>query len=71
MSIPRGFTILLSLFIIFMGLGLGSCNSRKAVCDSNKQYQPSKMKKNKSNYGVRYGYKSKSVRKDYVIRNGR
>jgi hypothetical protein len=29
------------------------------------------MKKNKSNYGTRYGYKAKPVRKDYVIRNGR
>jgi len=71
MHIKRIFYIGLSL--IFFGLGFTntSCKSRKALCDANSQYNVKKHKKNKSSYSTRYGYKSKPVRKSYVIRNGR
>ena len=54
--------------LVFTGT---SCKSRKAVCDANRQNKNLKMKKNKSGYGIKYGFKSKPVKKSYVIRNGR
>jgi hypothetical protein len=62
-----------SIILSFLFLGLGaintSCKSRKAVCDANSQYKSKKIKKNRSNYNVKYGFKAKPVRKTYVIRN--
>jgi hypothetical protein len=69
MSIKTVTSIILSL--LFFGLGTinTSCKSRKAVCDANSQYKSQKIKKNRSNYNVKYGFKAKPVRKSYVIRN--
>ena len=55
-------------FLLIFGTG---CTSRKSVCSSNNQYSVKKHKKNKSAYNVRYEYKSKPVKKSYVIRNKR
>ncbi len=48
-----------------------ACKSRKSICESNKTYSTKKVKKNKSNYGVKYGFKAKPVKKNYVIKNRR
>jgi hypothetical protein len=71
MNVKRFFYIGLSLIMFAVGLGNTSCKSRKAGCQANGTYKTKKMKKNKSSYGTRYGYKSKPVRKPYVIRNSR
>ena len=52
--------------LVFAGT---SCKSRTAICDSNRQNKTMKMKKNKSSYGTKYSFKSRPVRKAYVIRN--
>ncbi len=59
----------LSLMIGLLAFSNTSCKSRKAGCEANGTYQSKKHKKNKSAYGTRYSYKSKPVRKAYVIRN--
>jgi len=63
--------IFISLVIFFTASTLVSCKSRKAVCDANRSNKTLKIKKNRNQYKVRYDFKSKPVRKDYVIRNGR
>jgi len=68
-SIKRVITIGLSAIILCIGFTESSCKSRKAGCDANGQFKTRKMKKNRSNYGVKYDYKSRPVRKNYVIRN--
>jgi len=47
-----------------------SSHSREAICKGNNTYRSHHSKKNKSRYNQRYVYKSKSVKKDYVIKNG-
>ena len=69
MSIKRILSLGLSLTMFFFLFSGSSCKSRKAGCDANGQYKTKKMKKNKSGYGSRYGYKAKPVRKPYVIKN--
>ncbi|MEI6434570.1 MAG: hypothetical protein WCP32_06985 [Bacteroidota bacterium] len=69
MNIKRHIAIGLSLLFLFLGGVNTSCKSRKAMCDANSKYNAKKLKKNKSNYGSRYSFKSKPVRKAYVIRN--
>ncbi|MEI7898246.1 MAG: hypothetical protein WCJ26_14505 [bacterium] len=71
MNIKRTTSIGLSLIIFMLAFTAGSCKSRKAGCDANGQNKTMKMKKNKSRYSSRYEYKSKPVRKSYVIRNKR
>jgi hypothetical protein len=71
MNIKRTISIGLSLIIFCLAFASSSCKSRKAVCDANSQYKTKKMKKNKSGYGTRYGYKAKPVGKSYVIRNSK
>jgi hypothetical protein len=71
MGIKRAVSVILSLVIFTMAFTGTSCKSRKSVCDSNHQSKAMKMKKNKSQYNVKYGYKSRPVRKAYVIRNGK
>jgi hypothetical protein len=71
MRIKRIISIGLSILMISFSVAGSSCKSRKASCEVNGTYKSKKMKKNKSSYGKRYGYKSKSVRKAYVIKNGR
>lgn len=71
MSINRTFSIGLLIFSLLILSVSPGCKSRKGVCDANNQYSMKKMKKNRSNYGTRYEFKSKPVKKNYVIRNGR
>jgi hypothetical protein len=49
-----------------------SCSShlREAACKGNSTYRGYNPKKNKSRYSQKYNYKNRSVRKDYVIKNG-
>jgi len=67
------FILSLSIILLFFIILVfdASCKSGKAVCQSNRSYKPAKVKKNRSNYGVLYEFKSKPVKKDYVIRNVR
>ena len=69
MSVKRYIIVFLS--ILFLGIGgmTTSCKSREAICEANQVYSKKKIKKNKSRYGTKYGYKSKPTRKAYVIRN--
>jgi len=71
MNIKKIIPVLLMLAVISIAGTFTSCKSEKATCEVNKQSKLKKMKKNRSNYGVRYEYKSKAVRKNYVIRNSR
>lgn len=71
MNIRQAIYIILSLFVIFAVVSFSSCKSEKATCEANRHSKVNKMKKNRSNYGAKYNYKPKPVRKDYVIRNGR
>ncbi len=71
MKIKRLIFYLLPIVFFTITPFLSSCKSRKSICDANRVYQPKKLKKNKSNYGSKYNYKGKPVRKDYVLRNGR
>jgi hypothetical protein len=71
MSAKRAISIVISLVFSLLVITGTSCKSRKSVCDSNKQSKTMKMKKNKSSYNVKYDFKSKPVKKAYVIRNGR
>ena len=56
--------------LLFISL-IASCKSNKYSCDANRSRSYSKMKKNKSNYGVLYEHKSKPVPKNYLIKNSR
>jgi|GEM_PF-924732 hypothetical protein len=71
MSKKQTISIGLILAVFLLVFGNSSCGSRMAVCDANQHGKSAKMKKNRSNYGVRYDYKSKPVGKNYLIRNGR
>jgi hypothetical protein len=63
------------ILILLFALGIlisGSygCKSRKALCDDNRyKHKPINTKRNKNNY-INASGSSKSVKKDYVIRNG-
>ncbi len=61
------------IFILnfLIGSVLVSCKSRMTLCNTNNQQKMVKIKKNRNNYNLRYNFKSKPVRKDYVIRNSR
>ncbi len=61
----------IGLFLVMLALifPVTSCKSRKAVCDANRPDKTMKLKKNKSSYNTKYSFKSKPVRKAYVIRN--
>jgi len=60
----------LVIFIVSL-FSFSSCShSRKSLCSGNIIHKSNYGKRNKNNYGKRYSYKSKSVRKDYVIKNG-
>jgi len=63
-------TILLILLFSFTIPFYSACSgSRKSGCRADRTYKQGKTKKNRSNYGMRYGYKQSSPRKDYVIKN--
>ena len=59
-------------FLFLISIVLPSCSnrSREAVCKGNSNYRSQHPKKNKSGYNQKYSYKTRSVRKDYVIKNG-
>ncbi|TRZ74044.1 MAG: hypothetical protein D4R97_04525 [Bacteroidetes bacterium] len=59
-------------FIFLFSVVFPSCSSRsrEAVCKGNSTYRGYTQKKNKSRYIQKYTYKNRSVRKDYVIKNG-
>ncbi len=61
----------LCLVIFLMFSTLVSCKSRKALCEANRPDKVLKMKKNKSSYNTKFSFKTRPVRKAYVIRNGR
>lgn len=65
----RFFFIIMLNFLV--GFVLVSCKSRMALCNTNNQQKMVKIKKNRNNYNYRYNFKSKPVRKDYVIKNSR
>jgi hypothetical protein len=59
-------------FLFLLSVVLPSCSSRsrEAVCKGNSNYRGQHPKKNKSRYNQKFSYKNRSVRKDYVIKNG-
>ncbi len=69
MSIKRMVSIGLTLIMFCLLFAGSSCKSRKAGCEANGQFKSKKMKKNKSNYGTKYDYKTRPVKKNYMIRN--
>lgn len=71
MHTKRVISIGLVLCFFMLTVATTSCKSRKGVCVSNGQSKSVKMKKNRSNYGKIYDFKSKPVGKSYVIRNRR
>lgn len=62
--------VLPSVFILAVVFSSCSSRSREAVCKGNSTYSGYHPKKNKSRYNQKYSYKNRSVRKDYVIKNG-
>ena len=66
----KKYFLVLAAFLALLFI-LPSCHSRMKVCTSNSMESSKKFRKNKSNYSKRYSSKSKSVRKDYVIKNKR
>ena len=69
-SMP-GIRIIIPLIFI-VSLIITSCSShiRENACKGNNTYRGYIPKKNKSRYNQIYGYKGRSVKKDYVIKNG-
>jgi hypothetical protein len=71
---PRSIRYFLIAFLtgIFFIAGSTSCSKQDvSMCQRDNTFQQYKKKKNKNNYGTRYGTKAKPVRKDYVIKNKR
>jgi len=71
MKLYRQWWIVLTL-IFLLSTAFSSCSnrSREAVCKGNSPSKGYSLRKNKSRYNQKYSYKTKSVRKDYVIKNG-
>jgi hypothetical protein len=64
--------IIISIIALMLGcFFLGGCKGSKSSCEVNRPRSYSKIKKNKSNYGVLYDHKTKAVPKNYMIRNGK
>lgn len=50
---------------------LPSCkSSRKSTCNTGSYHKKYNAKKNRNGYNQKYSFKSRSIRKDYVIKNG-
>jgi hypothetical protein len=47
-----------------------SCKSGKTLCNEKQFHKTYNTKKNRSNYNKKYSAKTRSVKKDYRIRNG-
>jgi hypothetical protein len=58
------------VFLVSVVVSSCSSHSREAICKGNSPNRGYNPKKNKSRYNQKYSYKSRSVRKDYVIKNG-
>jgi hypothetical protein len=59
--------------LVFLFTFAGSSCSKKSqmgLCKENNAYRNYHPKKNKSKYSQKYRNKDRSVRKDYVIKNG-
>jgi len=57
--------------IVFFLTGLfSSCKSRKQLCNEKQFHKTYNTKKNRSNYNQKYSSKTRSIKKDYRIRNG-
>jgi hypothetical protein len=58
--------------IFFLSVGFNSCSShsREAICKGNYPHRGYNPKKNKSRFTPQNSNTNKSVRKDYVIKNG-
>jgi hypothetical protein len=68
--LPTGIVLALIFLLSVMSSSCAS-SSRKSVCKGNNTYYRGyNQKKNKSSYNQKYTYKYRSVRKDYVIKNG-
>jgi hypothetical protein len=71
MKFTQQFVVIVGIVFLF-SVVFSSCASRKRenTCRANNTYHNYSKKKNKSRYNQKYVSKSKSVRKDYVIKNG-
>jgi len=63
-------TVFALFFLISVVFPSCSSHSREAICKGSNTYKGYNPKKNKSRYNQKYIYKNRSVRKDYVIKNG-
>jgi uncharacterized lipoprotein len=65
------FLIPLVLGLLFLvPVTFSSCSSGKKTCREKTFHKTYNTRKNKSKYNQKYSVKSKSVKKDYRIRNG-
>jgi hypothetical protein len=58
------------MLLLISGIISGSCHSRKDLCNSKSYHKTYNTKKNRNRYNQKYSNKGKTVKKDYVIRNG-
>jgi hypothetical protein len=61
---------LIMIFLVSLVGPSCSSRSRESLCRTNGTYRSYNAKKNKSRYNQKYNAKTRSVRKDYVIKNG-
>ncbi len=61
------FTLIVIISLIFP---FCSSHAKIAACKGTNAHRGYIQKKNKSRYNQKFGFKSRSVRKDYVIKNG-
>jgi hypothetical protein len=64
---------ILSSFILILFLltaFFSSCKSEKSFCKEKNFHKTYNTKKNRSNYNQKYSSKTRSIKKDYRIRNG-
>ncbi|MCX6244076.1 MAG: hypothetical protein NTU98_05165 [Bacteroidetes bacterium] len=59
------------MILLFAFSGI-SCSHKSSVnsCRESNYHNRYGTQKNKNNYSKKYGYKSRTVKKDYVIKNG-
>jgi hypothetical protein len=58
------------IIFILISLLLSSCKSGKTTCKEKQFHKTYNTKKNRSNYNQKYSSKTRSIKKDYRIRNG-
>ena len=64
-KVPFTFVIIILLTALFP-----SCKSGKSLCNEKQFHKTYNTKKNRSNYNQKYSSKTRSIKKDYRIRNG-